>query len=75
MRIIKIVAKCSDLFDLKVSGNNDDPCNGIKHEGYVPYGLGLGGGDYIRLQIDADTGQILNWVKLTDEDLLELKNN
>lgn len=28
---------------------------------YIPYGLGIGGGDYIELEIDIETGKIVGW--------------
>ena len=31
--------------------------------------LGIGGGDYIELTIDTNTGKIEGWMPLTDEDL------
>ena len=37
------------------------------HDGYVPSGLGIGSGDYIELNVDLDTGQILNWKKPSSE--------
>ena len=57
---IYISAKCSDLFDMIVIENG----NTIKElEGSVPYVDGLGGGDYVEMKIDIETGQILNWDK------------
>ena len=33
----------------------------VEKHGYVPRNLGIGGGDYVRLTIDVDSGQILGW--------------
>jgi hypothetical protein len=69
MRIIKINAKCNDMCNTIVS---DDGAVVRSRDGYAPGGLGIGGGDYIRLEIDAETGQILNWKKPeTVEDIFE----
>jgi len=32
-----------------------------EYEGYVPSGIGLGGGDYVKFEVDTETGQIQNW--------------
>jgi hypothetical protein len=66
MRKITIRAKCSDMFDATLEQN------GIRKEynGYVP--SFMGGGEYVELEIDIDTGQILNWTVPTDEDLAEI---
>lgn len=37
--------------------------------GYVPRISGLGGGDYIRLSIENETGKIIGWKPITEEDL------
>ncbi len=69
---VKVQAKT-----LKVCGKTSDCCcvtlvdqdgQELKyHDGYVPKGLGIGGGDYIEFDVDLDTGQILNWKKPTVE--------
>ncbi|MNR56307.1 hypothetical protein D3C85_1768540 [compost metagenome] len=28
---------------------------------YVPYGFGIGGGDYLELAIDVETGKVVGW--------------
>lgn len=65
---IQISAKCSDCCSVSVPGTN------LESQGYVPRNLGIGGGDYIRLTIDAQTGKIEGWKPLSDEavtDVLE----
>ena len=59
--IISITAKCSDLCAIKAGK--------IEHDGYVPGGLGIGGGDYIQFRFNTKTGQILNFPELSDEDV------
>ena len=58
--ILSITAKCSDLCFITLGD--------CEHDGYVPQSS-LGGGDYVELAIDNETGQILNWKPLTEEDL------
>lgn len=47
--IVTFGAKCSDMF---YSGDYD---------GYVPDNLGIGGGDYIDIEVDVETGRIIGW--------------
>lgn len=42
-----------------------------RSDGYVPDIKGIGGGDYIEMDIDLDTGQILNWKPSTHIEVLE----
>jgi hypothetical protein len=56
--ILKLVAKSSDMNTVKLIDKGETVWN---HEGEVPYNIGLGGGDYVKLEIDAETGQIQNW--------------
>ncbi len=60
-KILSVNAKCSDM--CFVSAGN------LEHDGYVPRNLGIGGWDYIELDIDIETGRILGWPELTDEDI------
>ena len=66
-RVISITAKCSDMFSatLIVDGKRVG-----EYDGYVPNFFPEDHfGDYVELQIDIDTGQILNWEKPTNADL------
>ena len=62
--IIKIIAKCSDLCHIYF--------NNKEYDGFVPRNLGIGGGDYINLQIDTNNGQIQDWKPLSDEEVEEI---
>lgn len=64
-RLMTFGAKCSDLFNIYIEHLS------IDHNGYVPDGLGIGGGDYIEMTVDMDTGQIQDWKPITDEDAVE----
>lgn len=55
--IVAITAKCNDLISW---GFRTPDFQSPNYEGQIP-DIGIGGGDYIQLQIDAETGKILNW--------------
>jgi hypothetical protein len=57
--IIKISGKVSDMFGIR--------SDGIDYNGYVPSGLGIGGGDYISFSLDTETGIIQNWKPLDNQ--------
>jgi hypothetical protein len=70
-RILSITAKCSDCFSASIGD--------IEIEGYVPCDLGIGGGDYIMLDLCLDCGKMQdkfpiplseNEIDCTDEELL-----
>ena len=62
-RVLRISAKCSDLCFTMVPHLN------IDHDGYAPHIEGIGGGDYIDLEIDLDTGKVIGLKPITDEEL------
>lgn len=62
---ISIMAHCRDTFSLMC----EDPP--IDYDGYVPGNIGIGGGDDVELEIDLETGQILNWNSVSKKQLLE----
>lgn len=67
MKIITISVKCSDTFN--ASYNDKD------YRGYVPKWLPSPEekhyGDYVHLDIDIETGKIVNWKQPSQEDLDE----
>jgi hypothetical protein len=74
-RIASISGKCSDCCHCSI-GDRDD-------EGYVPYDLGVGGGDYIKFKWCLDCGQIQGNFPcpssdiekdITDEEIVEFFN-
>ena len=69
MGILSISAKCSDLCTTQYK---DSKGNIIKSNeyAYVPDNIGIGGGDYVEMDIDTDTGQILNWKKVSDSQII-----
>lgn len=65
-KILKITAKCSDMFHAEIDMEDGT----LNHDGYVPEFMpGMHHGDYVELEIDIETGQIVNWVKPSDDDL------
>lgn len=63
MRILSVSAKCSDLCFTSYS---DKDGKETESDGYVPRNIGIGGGDYVDIDIDMKTGQILNWKAVSD---------
>jgi hypothetical protein len=73
-KVICISAKCSDLFDASLIEKDGDIETelGEHYSGYVPtFFPGQHYGDYVMLDIDVETGKILNWKKPTDKQLKE----
>lgn len=60
VKIISIYAKCSDLFSMSIDNTETGECIVDDYNGYVP-NCAFGGGDDIRMHINVETGQILNW--------------
>ena len=71
MGVLKISAKCSDLCWTRYT---DKDGNETETDSYVPRGIGIDEeddyGDYITMEIDMATGQILNWKPKTDQQVL-----
>ena len=68
MGILKISAKCSDMC---CTNYTDEKGNVTESDGYVPKHIGIDEwGDYVDLEIDMKTGQILNWKPVTDEQVI-----
>lgn len=63
IRIIRLYGKCADR-SVTQYGKHE-------HEGYVPSGLGIGGGDDIDFHFCADCGQIQGFKPLTEQDIME----
>jgi len=49
-RILEMGCKCSDRFIASIGSN--------EYEGYVPDDLGIGGGDYVEINVCLDCGQL-----------------
>ena len=70
MGILSISSKSSDLNSISYKDKNGKVTEGGDYS-YVPEGIGIGGGDFVELDIDTETGQILNWKALTDKQVID----
>lgn len=70
MGILSISAKSSDLNSIKFKDKNGKVTEAGDYA-YVPYNIGIGGGDYVELDIDMQTGQILNWKPVSDAQVVK----
>lgn len=65
-RILYVTGKTSDLCCTRLEIDGKD----VKEtDGYVPEIMPENGGDYIELEIDIDTGMLLNWKKPSAKEL------
>ena len=65
--VIRMSAKCSDMFSACLI---EDKKEVSTYSGYVPdFFPGTHYGDYVQLDIDVKTGQILNWKPPTKQQL------
>lgn len=58
-RRLSFSAKCSDMCSVKFP-------DGTKMEGYVPYGIGIGGGDYLSAVICVDCKVVIDFPAAED---------
>lgn len=85
VNIKKVVEEKEDITAIEVIAHCRDCCivqlmNGVgdiihDHDGYVPDFLPGHHGDSLELTIDIETGQILNWPKITKSKLEEFINS
>lgn len=68
--ILRISAKCSDLCWTIYTDSNGKI---TESNSYVPEGIGIGDGygDYIDIDINMKTGQILNWKPVSDAQVIK----
>lgn len=70
-KTMSVYAKCSDMFAANFY-DKDKKCI-MEYDGYVPDWMpGNHWGDYIELEIDLDTGQILNWTAPSEADITNM---
>ena len=71
MGILRISAKCSDSCWTEYTDKNGKVTNS---DSYVPQGIGIDEegdcGDYVSMDIDMATGQILNWKPVSDSKVI-----
>jgi len=67
-KTLKVHLKVCDMFSANLEAADGECLK--EYEGYVPsFFPGTHYGDYVFLDIDIDTGQILNWLPPTQEQL------
>lgn len=69
IKTISIMGKVSDKCFAQLFDKDDNQL--LEHDGYVPDWMPGGGGDNIKLEIDNETGKILNWESVKDDVLEE----
>jgi hypothetical protein len=68
VKILSIIAKPSDCGSYYIY---EDGKLAWEHRGYVPRGLGIGGGDYVEIEIDLETGKVVGWQQPDLENIIE----
>lgn len=59
-KTIVLFAKTRDTANVQVKDADGDNLLHIDGD-YVPFGFGIGGGDYLELSIDVATGKVIGW--------------
>lgn len=73
-KTIKFTAKCSDCFGGSIH-DQDGKQIGKDHDGYVPdFFPGNHYGDYVEMEVELETGRILNWTPPTAEQIEKFVN-
>jgi hypothetical protein len=73
-KVASINAKCSDLCFVELKDENGKVI--AEHDGYVPDFMPEEHyGDYVELDIDLETGRILNWKKPTAATMAKPRHN
>lgn len=62
-RLLLVNAKCSDLCQCIYQGKDADR----ETDGYVPYNLNVGGGDYVEFTVCLDCGQVQGTFPVPEE--------
>jgi hypothetical protein len=68
MRVLIINAKSSDLCNTEYIVDGETR---VESDGYCPNIKGVGGGDYIELRIDLDTGKLLGYDPVSHKDVMD----
>ena len=68
MKLI-LSAKCRDMCYVRIEDSEHNVLH--EHDGYVPDYIPNDFGDYVELEIDPETGVILNWVPEKIKELLK----
>lgn len=60
-RILTLSAKCSDACFVEYDE--------LEKDGYVPWDIGIGGGDYVEIEVCMECGQLQGHFPVDDEDI------
>ena len=68
---LRFTAKCSDLCSCVYENDKGEIV--AESDSYVPSGINIGDayGDYVEMEIDMHTGQILNWKPVSEKKIIE----
>ena len=70
VRYLELIAKCNDMCQSRYYDENNELIK--DNDGNVPYIESIGGGgDYINITIDLQTGTIVNWQPPSQEELID----
>jgi hypothetical protein len=71
---IRMCLKVSDRFGASIHDEEGNVIGG-QNDGYVPGWMPGGGGDYVELDIDLDTGMVTNWKTPNPKDIAKFISN
>jgi len=68
---LSLCAKCSDLCSCVYENDKGEVV--AESDSYVPKGINIGDqyGDYVEMEIDMQTGQILNWKAVSEAQIIK----
>jgi ATP-dependent RNA circularization protein (DNA/RNA ligase family) len=75
-KVLRFSAKCSDMFSAELISDEGNTVKAMEvvgeYNGYVPmFFPGKNYGDNVMMDVDVETGRIVNWTKPTQEQLDE----
>lgn len=66
---VKIFAKCADMCGIQLLGQDGETLH--EGSGYVPPFVPNEFGDYVDITVDPKTGKILNWVPVSEAEMIK----
>lgn len=73
--MLEIQSHGKDCTRITVTNSQVDPSfkkQRYDHDGYVPEGLGIGGGDDVELTICTQCGQVQDWQPITQQEIIDI---
>lgn len=75
------MCECGSVRIASISGKVTDLCyvaiphlDKVQDDGYVPSGLGIGSGDYLKFKLCLDCGRVQNFPVVADETIVDALN-